>query len=352
MAQTNSDYYLGVIVDFNKQSVKSYFSTITMKNIVSYMDKNKNKKLKKILDQTIYDTTSNVIHNCLLYSIHFGNSKTTKMILKNYYSKETKLDINKNQSEAFKCVIHYDKKDIIGIFLKLGADIHVDNEIALIKYCIKNDYAMVKLLLENGADMYADSNIALTHCTTNGNMDIINLFIAHGLSKITISELVTEHPDNITNFDLAMLCASKNRYADIVSFMLRLGANPNINNSEALVDSACDGFHEIVKILLQFGANPNARNGEPLKQACINGHLEVVKMLVNEKDMNNQYVCDLAINDSAAIRWAAYKGHYAITKILLESNRCDVCANNNEAYELALKYNHTQIIALLEGEKT
>ena len=96
----------------------------------------------------------------------------------------------------------------------------------------------------------------------------------------------------------------------------------------------------LAKLLVEYQRNDNALSSSAHQHNLPHGQ--------------GKYVCDLSIDDSAYLRWAAIKGDYDIAKLLLESYdesgkpRCDVNAADNDALRLATKYNHTRVIELLQ----
>lgn len=337
-----------VVVDYNKQYVQLYFSYANMKQIKTAINNNRYQKLKILLGKanelTVYCT--------LCYALHSKYDRLAKKIIKDFYANaENKFDINKNNSEIFKIAIYYDRQSIIKLLIKNKAYISTENDFALIKYCANGNCDMAEMLINKGADIYAKDCIALITAAGNGHIGIIKLLITKGMEKKVIKLDIENY--TATNFDLALLNAAKNNNIEIILYLLELGANPSINNSEILINSAANGNVVLVKLFLEKGADPNVFDGIVLKKSVQNGHIAVVKVL-SDFQIDGKYVCDLGINDSMALRWAALRGYYDIAKILLESKtidglpRCNVNADNNDAYRLASKFGHSDIAKLLE----
>jgi ankyrin repeat protein len=342
---------LDVEIDFSKKAMTTYFGYPAKKQIKSALNKNNYTKLCLYLKKE-NETT---IHYCLIYAIHFKLDKISKKILQNFYITGIKLNANKNHSELFKYAIYYNKIFLVTKLLDLGVDIHIDNDYALIQYCLLENQNMVTLLINHGADIHARNSLALIQASGNGSLPIVKILLEKMEKQIVNDINLGNHKvyQQPTNFDIAMIGATLNNHYEIVHALLLKGANPSINNSEVLINSVEKGNAEMVKLFLEFGVDPNILDGTVIKKAVKEKYLDVVDVLVNfERD--GEYVCDLSIDDSAALRWAAYKGHYDILKILLESKtkfgnpRCNVNAENNDAYRLAVKYDHKNVIKLLE----
>ena len=333
---------IDVEVNFSKSALDIFFGFENRKPAKLALTKNKYNKLKPYLNE------ENIVHNSLLFAIHFSYNEIAKKIINSFYKNKI-FDINKNHCEIFKFAIYYNKNLLIPLLVNIGADIHIDDDYALIQYCLRENIPIVDLLIKNGANVYARNSLALIQAAGNGYITIVNLLMKHMENKLA------ENLDNYqaTNYDLALISAAFGKHNDIALLLLTKGANPLINNSEVLVIAAESGNAILVKSLLSYGADPNVNDGMILEKAVRNGHIDVVKVLI-EFENNGNYVCDIGADDSAALRWAALKGNYCIVKMLLESKtkngdpRCDVNTCNNEPHRLATKYGHANVVQLLE----
>src|SRR6185436_2766810 len=86
--------------------------------------------------------------------------------------------------------------NIIGIkyLVKLGADIHEDNDIAL-QWSAANGYIdIVKYLIEHGADIAANYNYALRWSVKFGHIEVVKYLVKNGVDI----NLVKEYADFIT----------------------------------------------------------------------------------------------------------------------------------------------------------
>lgn len=74
-------------------------------------------------------------------------------------------------------------KDVVGLLLKAGADVHASNERAL-RYAVKNGHKdVVELLLKAGADVHADDDCALYLAAENGHKDVVELLLKAGANN-------------------------------------------------------------------------------------------------------------------------------------------------------------------------
>ncbi|XWV25729.1 putative ankyrin repeat protein L25 [Tupanvirus soda lake] len=331
-----------VEVDFSKKALEVFFGFENRKNAKIALAKNNYKKLEPFLKDEF------IVYNSLLYTIHFSQNKIAKKIINAFY-KNKKYDVNRNHSEIFKFAVYYKNAYLVRLLVNCGSDIHVDKDYAFIQFCLLGNTDMVQFLIENGADVYARDSLALIQASGSNNIDLVNFLLKH--IEIKPSEKLIEY--QATNYDLALISATICKQNNIALLLLLKGANPTINNSEVLVIASESGNIDLVHSFLSKGADPNISGGLPLEKAVRNGHIDVVKEFVNFQ-IDGEYVCDLSIDNSAALIWACYKGFEEIAKLLIESKtsdgkpRCDINAHNNDAYRLARLRNNTSIIKLLE----
>lgn len=331
-------------VDFSKQATNLFFSFENMKKIKDVIDRNNFSKIQKLTN----GMNDKIANNCVIYALHNDKPKFAKKMIKHFAKKGMKIDHN----QILKYALHYDKKMLVILLLELGANVHVDDDYAFVKYCISNDLEMVKYLITKGADIYCRSCLSLIQAAGNGHIKIFNLLVERMEKRVVRS--LSEY--DVTNFDLALISAVTFAQNNVCKILLEHGANPTVNNCEVLLTAASNGNAELVQLLLDYGADPNILDGMVLKKTIQKGHFDVIKILV-EYTKNGKYITDLSIDDSAALRWACYKGYYNITELLLNSKfddgtpRCDPSAEDNDALRLAKKYGHQNIVELLERKE-
>ena len=66
-------------------------------------------------------------------------------------------------------------KDCIIDLINEGADVHADNDYALMVASENGHIEVVKILLEHGADVHADNDSALRYASSNGHVDAVKL---------------------------------------------------------------------------------------------------------------------------------------------------------------------------------
>jgi len=237
------------------------------------------------------------------------------------------------------------------LLINVGADIHVEEEYALMKYCLCNNIDVVKLLVDAGANVYARDCMCLVQAAGNGFKSIVQVVCDH-MEKIQIN-LGTVI---MSNFDLALISAVTYSHGECVQLLMKKGADISINNYEIIMATIVRENIDIMKIFLNGGLDPNVCDGAILKKAIKGGNYDLVKTIV-EFEVDGKYLCDLSMDNCVYLRWATIDGNDRIVKLLLDSvdkcgnKRCDIAALDYDVYRLAKKYNHPNMIDILNTYK-
>lgn len=153
------------------------------------------------------------------------------------------------------------------LLLKAGADLHVQEDIAL-RWAAKYGYhEVVKTLLKAGADVHAEDNESLCFAAKYGHLEVVKTLLKAGADVHAWG-------------DYALYWAAANGYLAVVETLLKAGADVHTWNDRALRWAADYGHIAVVKALLRAGANVHAWNNYALCSAAANGYLEVVKTLL------------------------------------------------------------------------
>lgn len=70
---------------------------------------------------------------------------------------------------------------IVKLLLEKGADVHAQNDEALIASCTYKHIEVVKLLLNKGSDIHADYDLAL--CCFSENEEMVKFLLEKGANK-------------------------------------------------------------------------------------------------------------------------------------------------------------------------
>ncbi len=73
--------------------------------------------------------------------------------------------------------------DAVELCLKLGVDIHAQEDYALCRASHNGHTDTVRLLLDKGADIHAQEDDALRWAANNGHTDIVRLLLDKGANK-------------------------------------------------------------------------------------------------------------------------------------------------------------------------
>ena len=141
-----------------------------------------------------------------------------------------------NINEQFIYASLYGYSDIVKLLIKSGANIHTQNNRAIIEASRLGNLSMVKLLIEFGADINAKNNQAIIEASRLGNLSIVELLIESG--------------------------------ADI-----------HAQDNQAIISASIWGYTSVVKLLICSGADIHARNDKALKCAEQFKYPDIIKLL-------------------------------------------------------------------------
>ena len=136
----------------------------------------------------------------------------------------------------------------------------------------------IKMLIEAGADVHADDDYALIYSAANGYSEVV---------KYLVEEGAYVHAEN----DYALRLSAEYGHSEVVKYLIEKGADIHALNDFALHVSANNGHFEVVKYLIEKGADIHADNDYALRYSAENGQLEVVKYLI-EKGANIDVIKD------------------------------------------------------------
>lgn len=109
-------------------------------------------------------------------------------------------------------------------------------------------------------------------------------------------------------------------------------------NSELLIKASFTGNIQEVKRLIPV-SDPKFRDSAALRWAAEKGHTEIVECLIPVSDPNAEK------GGSNPLGWAAEQGHIECVKLLIPVS--DATSNDNFALRVAEEYEHKEIIQLL-----
>lgn len=216
------------------------------------------------------------------------------------YLVDNGLDISTYITDLILTAVDMNKPNMLSYYIKLGADIHFQNDLLLFYSAYRGYIECVEILLENGADIHADNDSILLFST-----------------RINIPEIMFEddedrdHGELTNNFKIANILikagAISTDYASVFcSLVLNLICTPfdkelftylldqNINLSEK-IDSditilpcteyifelvVAVGSLELLHMCLEYGVDLYINNAGPLKTAIRYNKLESVKVLL------------------------------------------------------------------------
>jgi hypothetical protein len=162
--------------------------------------------------------------------------------------------------------IDYNNTDVAIFLLNHGANIHTDDDNALISATKYNNFSLLKILIGKGADVNARRSDALLIAIEKNKPEIVRLLLENGADV---------HVDN----DLPLHYAVGK--LEINKILIEFGANINTKNSIILRYNAQLGHTDVVRLLLEKGADFRAQNYAAFKAAYVNDHTDTVELFIN-----------------------------------------------------------------------
>jgi len=156
----------------------------------------------------------------------------------------------------------------------------------------------VEELIEKGADIHSEENYALVLAIENCHLEIFDLLVKKGA-------------DIHTGKDKIVYLAAKNK-VEFYELLLQKGVDINAHNGTALLRACVYGNLPLVKFLLEKGVC--RKIDDSLYEAAFRGHLDIVKLLVREGAKLH-----FSNTGRSGIISAIWKGHLDIVKFFFES---------------------------------
>ena len=231
-----------------------------------------------------------------------------------------------NLDELFICAIKNKNIKCAKTLLKLGSDIHTNNEFALEWSCCHGHIEIVKFLVENGANIHVNNDRVFRLSIENGHLEIVKFLVEKGAGIHIYDDYALEWYSTINNIDM-------------VKFLIEKGADIHAKDNRALKMSSFNGRIDVVKFLVEKGADIRAENDFAFRYSCINDHIDVVKFLIEKG-------ADIHAGDDYALKWSCKRGHIEVVKYLIEKGS-NIHAGNDRALIWASENNHIEIVKYL-----
>lgn len=165
-----------------------------------------------------------------------------------------------------------------------GADIHKNEDRAIVIAVIIGNFELVKLLIDNGANFRTMNDICFTLACKNENINIVKLLIEKGvnisksLKHVTCGnnlEIVSYLIDNGAKIDPKGKDLNGAKNKDIIEFLLDKGSSPNAKTIGNLL-YFCD--NDIAEILLKNYVR-NETFDEEMRLFINNNRIDCLEML-------------------------------------------------------------------------
>ena len=231
------------------------------------------------------------------------------------YLMEAGADFRVHDNSALCWCARHGQLDLVKRLVELGADIHAKQDEALGLSAQNGHIDVVKYLVENGADIHVRNNRAARLAAQDGHLAVLEYLITKGADIHIVSD-----------FDYTLARCITNGHFGCATYLIDNGANVRANNDVAIRKSAMYGHLDMLKYLVENGACINARDDEALRFAASGGYLDMVRYLV-DKGANHQ---------ESALHSAACKHQLAVVQFFFYE--CNYGKTNDFEY----KYNLIQ----------
>jgi ankyrin repeat protein len=185
------------------------------------------------------------------------------------------------QDKALATACWYGNVGVVRLFLDRGADVNVDIvddmdlftvEETLLMIAVQNNwFELVKLLLDNGADVHAQDDDALLQAVHNHNIPIARLLLDNGADVSARDEDPLSFATESEDLDMVKLLVDRGadihlevdefnfltnvRDPEIIQYLIEKGVNVHFNNEWPLKIAVTEASPEVVRVLLSAGAD-------------------------------------------------------------------------------------------------
>lgn len=188
-----------------------------------------------------------------------------------------------DQSHIIRYCIEKPDCKICGKHCIHGADIHVEDDKALIIAIDHNDIHMIKYLLDHGANSHAKGEYLMKYAIRNNNS--------------TLFDYLLDCADPRYCNDLFLFLAVESNDFYMVKRLIELGCDIHSEKDRAFISSINCEDKRIREYLFSIGANVNAQKSQALTEAAERNRLEVVKWLLSVGSRVNYLAIEASVNN-------------------------------------------------------
>lgn len=209
---------------------------------------------------------------------------------------------------GFKTAATYGYLKNMKLFIKLGAEIDVDNNKALTDACRSGHIDIVNCLIKNGINIYHNNGEAVNDAAGGGHIEIVKLLMDNGLNFPEIKNNVLQR-------------AIVHRQHSMMKFIIEQGANVNHNDESILKQMCGHGNISMIKYLINKGAKIGldlVHYDSFIYHACKSNKMKAVKLVIkygaklidknrttlysiDEKEQRNNEIINYMIEDDPSI---------------------------------------------------
>jgi ankyrin repeat protein len=202
-----------------------------------------------------------ILGSGLISAVHANNIQMVTILI------QKGADINYDDAHALYESLDMELRDITQILIANGAN--VNNARVIEHLYVSHDEDLIKLFIKNGANLHIDNEKFLSRAASEGEMEIVELLINDG-ANVNIPNLNNPLLENIRGPNLNM---------NIINRLIQAGVNVNIMNGQALIEAVKLANVELVSRLIEAGANAQLQDNSALKIASRNNYIQIMGIL-------------------------------------------------------------------------
>lgn len=126
---------------------------------------------------------------------------------------------------------------------------------AFVESCKFNNVLITKYLVDLGADISVDNDVALRNACRYGHLEIVKYLVENGANIHSIY------------YNEALINSCRHGYLNLVKYLIENGADIHVEDNYALFVASYHGHLEVVKYLVENGADVHAKDNLALRYA-------------------------------------------------------------------------------------
>jgi ankyrin repeat protein len=194
-----------------------------------------------------------------------GNPSTVKMMLEQYHDIIRQQDLDRGLLGA----VRLNSIESLKLLYTAGADVHTNDEEALIIACNYGDVFMVHQLFQYEINYWDYLDEAVCEAAESGSIAVLQYLLTFAEDELSMGDTLASK---------ALIHVAGDGDMEVINFLLKNEADIDAEGGMPLIRASGRGQYEVVKILLESGAT---LENEALEVAVDEGHVDIVEYLLS-----------------------------------------------------------------------